>query len=213
VTAEYLRSVVPTTYSVEATSDGHEPLAGLHFSVLSAALKENMTLSTDANGRASFVLPNDSSFVISVPELYQPSGQTRYALLALENSTRNVANVTAAAATTIQVVYATYYQFQVTSQIGNATGSGWYRSGTFAAYFIDETSSGGPLVYQRFSGWTGSFSSEQPSGSTAITSPELITAQWNTDNSLLFEAVGGVIAAAAVMGVFVLRLRRRVQPS
>jgi len=111
VAAEYFRSVVPTTHSAEATSDGHEPLAGLRFSVSSAALRENMTLSTDANGRASLVLPNDSSFLLSVPELYQPSGQTRYALLTLENSTRNVANVAAAAATTIEAVYATYYQF------------------------------------------------------------------------------------------------------
>jgi hypothetical protein len=210
VTAEYFRSVVPTTYSVEATSDGHEPLAGLRFSVSSAALKENMTLRTDANGRASFVLPNDSSFSLSAPELYQPSGQTRYALLALGNSTRSVVNVTAPTATTIEAVYATYYQFQVTSQIGNTTGSGWYRSGTSAAYSIDETSSGGPLVYQRFSGWTGSFSSGQPSGSAVITSPEFITAQWGTDDSLLFAAVGAGLAGAAVIGLFVFKLKKRL---
>jgi hypothetical protein len=209
VTAEYFRSVVPTTYSVQATSDGHEPLAGLRFSVSSAVLKENMTLSTDANGRASFVLPNDSSFSLSVPELYQPTGQTRYVLLTLENSTRSVVNVTAAAATTVEAVYATYYQFQVTSPIGNTTGSGWYRSGTSVAYSIDETSSGGPLVYQRFSGWTGSFSSGQPSGSTVITSPEFITAQWSTDNTLLFAAVGAGLAVAAVVGLFVFRLRKK----
>jgi hypothetical protein len=213
VTAEYFRSVVPTTYSVEATSDGHEPLGGLHFSVSSAALKENMTLSTDAKGRASFVLPNDSSFSLSVPELYQPSGQTRYALLTLENSTRSVVNVTAAAATTIEAVYATYYQFQVTSPIGNTTGSGWYRSGTSAAYSIDETSSGGPLVYQRFSGWTGSFSSGQPSGSKVITSPAFITAQWSTDDSPLFAVVATVLAGAAVAGLFVFKLRRKLAPS
>jgi hypothetical protein len=209
VTAEYFRSVVPTTYSVEATSDGHEPLAGLRFSVSSAALKENMTLSTDANGRASFVLLNDSSFSLSVPELYQPSGQTKYALLTLENSTKGVVNVTAPTATTIEAVYATYYQFQVTSPIGNTTGSGWYRSGTSAAYSVDETSSGGPLVYQRFSGWTGSFSSGQPSGSTVLTSPEFITAQWSADNALLFASIGVALAGAAVAGLFVFRLRRK----
>ena len=212
VTAEYFRSVVPTTYSVEATSDGQEPVAGLRFSVSSAALKENLTLSTDANGRAYFVLPNDSSFSVSVPELCQPSGQTRYALLNLENSTRSAVNVTAAAATTIEAVYATYYQFQVTSPIGNTTGSGWYRSGTSAAYSIDETSSGGPLVYQRFSGWTGSFSSGESSGSAVITAPELITAKWSTDSTLLFAAAGTGLAGAAVVGLYVFRLKKRLPP-
>ena len=212
VTAEYFRSVVPTTYSVEATSDGQEPVAGLRFSVSSAALKENLTLSTGANGRAYFVLPNDSSFSVSVPELCQPSGQTRYALLNLENSTRSAVNVTAAAATTIEAVYATYYQFQVTSPIGNTTGSGWYRSGTSAAYSIDETSSGGPLVYQRFSGWTGSFSSGESSGSAVITAPELITAKWSTDSTLLFAAAGTGLAGAAVVGLFVFRLKKRLPP-
>ena len=213
ITAQYFRSVVPTTYSLLALSDGQEPVAGLRFNVSSAALGENLTLSTDSKGMAHFVLPNASSFMVSVPELYQPSGQTRYSLLGLENSTRNVVNITAPAAITIEAKYATYFQFQVTSPIGSATGSGWYRSGSSAPYSIGETSSGGPLVFQRFAGWTGSFSSNQPSGSATITSPEFITAQWTTDNSLLFAAAGGVIVAAAVIGLFIFRLRKKAPPS
>ena len=166
---------------------------------------ENLTLTTNSQGEADFVLPNASSFAITVPELYQPSGQTRYSLLSFDNSTRNVANMTA---TTIEAVYATYYRFEVASPIGNTTGSGWYRSGSTAVYSVDETSSGGPLVYQRFSGWTGSFSSGQPSGSTVITSPEFITAQWSTDNALLFAAIGVAMAGAAVAGLFVFRLKK-----
>ena len=120
-------------------------------------------------------------------------------------------NVTAAA--TIKATYATYYQFEVTSPIGNTTGSGWYRSGSTATYSVGATSSGGPLVYQRFSGWTGSFSSEQQSGSTVITSPEFITAQWSADNSLLFVAVGTGLAGATVIGLFVFRLKKRATSS
>ena len=97
--------------------------------------------------------------------------------------------------------------------MGNTTGSGWYRSGSTATYSVDETSSGGPLVYQRFSGWTGSFSSGQPSGSTVITSPEFITAQWSADYALLFAAIGVAFAGAAVTGLFVFRLRRERLPS
>ena len=207
ITAQYFRSIVPTTYSLLALSDGQAPVAGLRFNVSDRALGENLTLTTDSQGEANFVLPNASSFAISVPELYQPSGQTRYSLLSLENSTRNVVNVTAA--TTIEATYATYYQFEVTSPIGNTTGSGWYRSGSTATYSVDETSSGGPLVYQRFSGWTGSFSSGRPSGSTVITSPEFITAQWGADNALLFVAIGIALAGAAVAGLFVFRLKRK----
>jgi hypothetical protein len=103
--------------------------------------------------------------------------------------------------------------FEAASPIGNTTGSGWYRSGSTATYTVDETSSGGPLVYQRFSGWTGSFSSEQPTGSTVVTSPESITAQWSTDNSLLFAVVATVLAGAAVAGLFVFRLRKKIASS
>ncbi len=154
VTAQYFRSVVPTAYSLLALSDGQAPVGGLRFNVSSRALGENLALTTDSQGEADFILPNASSFVVSVPELYQPTGQTRCSLLSFDNSTRNVANVTA---TTIEAAYAAYYQFEVASPIGNTTGSGWYRSGLTATYSVDETSSGGPLVFQRFSGWAGSF--------------------------------------------------------
>ncbi|MDE1853262.1 MAG: hypothetical protein KGI38_05895 [Thaumarchaeota archaeon] len=212
ITAQYFKSVVPTTYSLLAMSDGQAPVVGLRFTVSSRVLRANLTLTTDARGKVNFVLPNASSFSISVPELYQPSGQTRYSLLSLGNSTKNVVAVTAAA-TTIEATYATYYQFEVGSPIGNTTGSGWYRSGSTATYSVDETSSGGPLVYQRFSGWSGSFSSGQPSGSTVITSPEFITAQWSADNALLFAAIGVALAGAAVAGLLVFRLRRKPSPS
>jgi hypothetical protein len=213
ITAQYFRSVVPTTYSLLALSGNQAPVAGLRFSVSSRALGENLTLTTDSQGEASFILPNASSFAISVPELYQPSAQTRYSLVGLENSTRNEINVTAATTATIEAVYSTYYLFEAASPIGNTTGSGWYRSGSTATYTVDETSSGGPLVYQRFSGWTGSFSSEQPTGSTVVTSPESITAQWSTDNSLLFAVVATVLAGAAVAGLFVFRLRKKIASS
>ena len=212
IMAQYFRSVVPTTYSLLATSDGQAPVVGLQFTVSSRALGANFTLTTDARGEANFVLPNASSFSVSVPELYQPSGETRYSLVSLENSTRNVLNVTASQATTIQARFATFYQFRVASPIGNTTGSGWYRSGSTATYSVEETSSGGPLVYQRFSGWAGSFSSGQPSGSTVITSPEFITAQWSTDNTFLFAAVVASLAVAALAGLFIFRLRRKSSP-
>ena len=213
MTAQYFRSVVPTAYSVQALSDGQEPVAGLHVSVYSHALGENLSLTTDSRGMAGFVLPNATSFVVSVPPLYQPPGQTRYSLISLENSTKNAVNVTSPHSISIEARYATYYQFQVASPVGNTTGSGWYRSGTTAQYSVDQTSSGGPLVYLRFAGWTGTFASDQPSGSTVITSPEFITAQWNADNTLLFAAVGAGLAVAAVAGLFVFRLKKRTQPS
>ena len=213
VTAQYFKSVVPTAYSVQALSDGQEPVAGLHVSVYSHALGENLSLTTDSRGMAGFVLPNATSFVVSVPPLYQPPGQTRYSLISLENSTKNAVNVTSPSSIAIEARYATFYQFQVATPVGNTTGSGWYRSGTTAEYSIDKTSSGGPLVYLRFAGWTGSFTSDQSSGSTVITSPGFITAQWSTDNTLLFAAVGAGLTVAAAAGLFAFRLKRRTQPS
>ena len=165
-------------------------------------------LVSDQSGVAVFGAFNDSATTITVPKQFQPSGQTRYVFVGIGNSTGRAINVTASAPVNFTARYATYYQLSVVSQIGNTTGSGWYRSGTSATYSIDETSSGGPFVYQRFSGWTGSFSSDQASGSTVITSPESIIAQWGTDSSLLFAALGTGLAVAAVVGLFVFRLKK-----
>jgi hypothetical protein len=145
--------------------------------------------------------------------VFQPPGETRYVFLSLGNSTKDVVSFSAPAAATFNATYATYFQFQVTSPIGTTTGSGWYRDGSAAPYSVSETSSGGPLVFQRFAGWTGSFSSSQPSGSAVITAPESITAQWSTDDTFLFAAAGALVAVGGVIGLFIFRLRRRVQPS
>jgi len=216
ITAQYFRSVVPTKYYLRAVSDGQKPVAGMRFNVSSssALMKENLTLTTDSRGMAGFVLPNASLFTISVPGVFQPSGETKYVFLSLGNSTKNTVRITAPSTTaTFNATYATYYQFQVISPIGSTTGSGWYRDGSAAPYSVSETSSGGPLVFQRFAGWTGSFSSSQPSGSAVITAPESITAQWSTDNTFLFAAAGAVVAVVAVIGLFIFRLRRKAPPS
>jgi hypothetical protein len=197
--------IAPVQYTVRVVSDSG-PLAGVPVNFTYGG--RTTTIDSDQSGVAVFGAFNDSATDISVPEQIQPSGQTRYVFVGLGNSTERAINVTAPAPVNFTASYATYYQFRVVSQIGNTTGSGWYRSGTSAAYSIDETSSEGPLIYQRFSGWIGSFSSDQPSGSTVITSPESITAQWGTDSSLLFAAVGAGLAGAAVIGLLVFRLRK-----
>ncbi|MDG6990003.1 MAG: hypothetical protein JRM99_01125 [Nitrososphaerota archaeon] len=198
--------IAPVQYTVRVVSDSG-PLAGVPVNFTYGG--RTAMLDSDQSGVAVFGTFNDSATDISVPEQIQPSGQTRYVFVGLGNSTERAINVTASAPVNFTASYATYYQFRVVSQIGNTTGSGWYQSGTSASYSIDETSSGGPLIYQRFSGWTGSFSSDQASGSTVITSPEFITAQWNADNTLLFAAVGAGLAVAAVAGLFVFRIKKR----
>ncbi len=202
--------IAPVQYTVRVVSDSG-PLAAVPVNFTHGG--RTAMLDTDQSGVAVFGTFNDSATAVSVPEQIQPSEQTRYVFVGIGNSTGRAVNVTASAPVNLTARYATYYQFRVVSPIGNTTGSGWYRSGTSATYSIDETSSGGPLVYQRFSGWTGSFSSDLTSGSTVITSPGFITAQWSTDSSLLFAAVGAALAGAAVVGLFVFRLRRKFPPS
>ena len=202
--------ITPVTYTVRVVSDSG-PLAGVPVNFTYGG--RTAMLDTDQSGVAVFGTFNDTATAVSVPGQIQPSGQTRYVFVSMGNSTGRAINVTASAPINFTARYATYYQFRVVSPIGNTTGSGWYRSGTPATYSIDETSSGGPLVYQRFTGWSGSFFSEQPSGSTVITSPESITAQWGSDSSLLFATVGATLAGAAVVGLFVFRLRRKAAPS
>ncbi|MDG7025003.1 MAG: hypothetical protein JRN45_10855 [Nitrososphaerota archaeon] len=199
--------IAPVQYTVRVFSDSG-PLAGVPVNFTYGG--RTAMLDSDQSGVAVFGTFNDSATAISVPEQIQPSEQTRYTFVGIGTSTGRAINVTASAPVNFTARYATYYQFRVVSQIGNTTGSGWYRSGTSATYSIDETSSGGPLIYQRFSGWTGSFSSDQASGSTVITSPAFITAQWNTDSSLLLASVGAALAGAAVVGLFIFRLKKRL---
>ncbi len=199
--------IAPVTYTLRVASDSG-PLAGVPVNFTYG--ERTAMVDTDQSGVAVFGTFNDTATTISVPEQIQPSGQMRYVFVSMENSTGRAISVTASGPSNLTARYATYYQFRVVSPIGNTTGSGWYRSGTSATYSIDETSSGGPLVYQRFSGWAGSFSSDLASGSTVITSAETITAQWGTDSSLLFAAVGAVIAGAAVIGLFIFRLKKRL---
>ena len=198
--------IAPVTYTVKVASDSG-PLAEVPVNFTYGG--RTAILDTDGSGVAVFGTFNNTATTISFPEQIQPSGQTRYVFVSMGNSTGRAINVTASAPVNFTARYATYYQFHVVSPIGNTTGSGWYRSGTPATYSIDETSSGGPLVYQRFAGWSGSFFSDQPSGSTVITSPESITARWGSDSGLLFAAVGATLAGAAVVGLFVFRLRRK----
>lgn len=202
--------IAPVMYAVRVLSDSG-PLAEVpvNFTYGGRASIQD----TDQSGTAKFEAFNDTATTVSVPGLLQPSGQTRYVFVGIGNSTERAINVTASAPLTIATRYATYYQFQVASPIGDTTGSGWYRGGTSVVYSIYETSSGGPLVYQRFSGWTGSFSSEQPGGSTVINSPVFITARWSTDSSFLFAVVAVALAGAATAGLFVFRLRRKLAPS
>ncbi|MDE1852759.1 MAG: hypothetical protein KGI38_03305 [Thaumarchaeota archaeon] len=202
--------IAPVAYNVRVVSDSG-PLAGVPVNFTYGG--RTALLDTDQSGVAVFRTSNDTATTISLLALIQPSEETRYVFVSMGNSTGHAINVTASAPINFTARYATYYEFRVESPIGNTTGSGWYRSGTSATYSIDEASSGGPLVYQRFSGWTGSFSSDQASGSTVITSPETITAQWGTDSSLLFAAVGATLAGAAVIGLYVFRLRRKDVPS
>ncbi len=211
IEAQYLRSIVPTTYTLLALGDGGKPIAGMRFNVTGG--RGTLSLKTDSSGEAAFVLPNATSFRIAVLMLYQPSGGTKYNFLGLMNSTKDVANFTSSQGFTISAKYATFYSLEVATPIGQATGAGWYRSGSTASYSISETSSGGPLVYQRFASWTGSITSSQPSSSVLMDSPKSITAKWAEDNSMLFAAAGGAVTAAAILGFFIFRLRKKAAPS
>jgi hypothetical protein len=201
--------IAPVTYTMELVSDSG-PLTGVPVNFTYGG--RTVVLDTGQSGAVVFGAFNDTATAISVPVQIQSTEQTRFVFVSIGNSTGHAVNVTASAPVIFTARYAAYYQFHVVSLIGNTTGSGWYRSGSSATYSIDETSSGGPFVYQRFTGWTGSFSSNQPSGSAVINSPESITAQWSTDNSLLFAAVGAGLAGAAAIGLLVFRLKKRLPP-
>jgi len=102
------------------------------------------------------------------------------------------------------------YFIQVNTPYSNATGAGWYDSGTQATVSIKETSvSLNPLVSKVFSGWTGDATATSRSIVVMMDGPKQLTATWSDNYTNVYIAAGGV-AAVVVAGLsYFIRIRSR----
>jgi len=112
---------------------------------------------------------------------------------------------------TVTASWKTQYFLNVTSQLGQVGGSGWYDAGASATASVTPTrSSAGFLSYNVFSGWTGSASGGNGTITLTMDSPKAIKASWGVDSTQLY-LLTVVLAAAALAAAFVV-MRRRGRP-
>ena len=104
----------------------------------------------------------------------------------------------------LNAVYSRQYLVNITSPIGDTTGSGWYNQGSTITVTVtpDSIPTQGILglfhVRTVFTGWAGDFLSTKNPGFLIADSPKQIHATWGTDYGLLplFFVAGIVIVAA-----------------
>jgi hypothetical protein len=119
---------------------------------------------------------------------------------------------------------AAWYHFQVQSPYSQATGSGWYLSGTIASFSVADTTTPGMGGSYQFTGWTGTgnngYSGTQRSESLTATGPANETANWTfvpDQSQSPFQPLApiawafGILLAAVIVAVvaFVVVLARR----
>jgi hypothetical protein len=100
--------------------------------------------------------------------------------------------------------YETQYQLLIDSPYGDAKGQGYYAAASSAAFSV--TTPWGFPVQQIFVRWEGDYTGTQPQGSITMDKPHVIHAVWSTSYIPL---IAIVVAAAAVVGVFLFWRRRR----
>ena len=156
-----------------------------------------------------------SSHTISVNSTIQ-SGDTRYVFTQWSNGlTSNPLTYTAGQNETLTANYKTQYLLTVQSDYGSTQGSGWYDSGSQAAFSISTTSQpesglmgtlGGTVAFQ---GWSGATNTTNPTGQLTMDGPKTITAVWATNNSQPYMILGGLALVIIIVLAAVVVLMKR----
>jgi|GEM_PF-1081726 len=97
--------------------------------------------------------------------------------------------------------YKTQYYLDVQSEYGNASGSGWYDSGTVASASVSPVV--GTLIRHKFSGWNGDSGDGETTTGIYMDQSKTIVATWKTDCLYLYLLIGGIIFVAAVVTISV----------
>ena len=102
------------------------------------------------------------------------------------------------------------YYLTVTSNYGTVTGLGWYDSGYIANFSVSSTSiPAGFLTYYIFTKWSGDYTGNEYMASIIMNSPKTITAEWITDYSQLYLAIGGVGGLIVIILISIFLIRRK----
>jgi hypothetical protein len=115
---------------------------------------------------------------------------------------------------TIKIQYQKQYYLKVLSDYGNPQGERWYDNGAKATFSVASPIPqagvlgllGGRMV---FKAWTGDASSTSVSASIWMNGPKTVTAEWTTDNTLVYVVIGAIVAVVLIVLIVALLLVRR----
>jgi uncharacterized repeat protein (TIGR02543 family) len=105
--------------------------------------------------------------------------------------------------------YKTQYRLSVDSHYGNATGSGWYDSGSNAA--ISTGTSYGTIIKHTFTGWSGDYTGAEATATITMDKSKTVTANWHSDYLRLYLLVAVIVAVMGGLAAAFMIRRRNTQ--
>src|SRR2546425_1733337 len=105
---------------------------------------------------------------------------------------------------TVTATWTTQYLLMVEAGIGQASGGGWYDSGSTAQFSVLQTNIYAGGKHYRFAGWTGAVGTTAPSAVVTLTRPMTVTATWKEVSFVEEYWWALLIPIAAILGVILL---------
>ena len=183
----------------------------------------NLPVTVDGTSYAGDQLPMvftwdvGSTHTLRVDAITGGGSGVRYVFTQWSDGSKDASrSITATESTNLTATFKTQYLLNITSDLGNPQGSGWYDAGSTATFSVTTpqpetglfSSLGGKTVFQA---WTGDSTANTATATIVMDAPKTVQAQWTTDNSEPYMILGGLCAAVVVVIILAfLMMRRRV---
>ncbi len=176
----------------------------------SVDLKLDGTSVTKLNGSGTFVLElKAGNYRLEVDQIVPYSDDMRYR--AKDNS------IFLSKGGHFAFQYATQYHLQVESDIGKATGTGWYDAGTQAVFSVKDRLPGPTgtdylliswKVTYVFDHWSGDTSSKKSSDSVKMDGPKAVNANWQTERTYDYTVLIILVVTVSITLVTIVLVHR-----
>jgi hypothetical protein len=165
---------------------------------------------TDASGKAEILFYQPGAYEVQIITPYSLNPTTRVSFVQWnDGTTNNQKTIIMDSNKTYSITTKTQYYLSVTSPYGNTLGSGWYDSGSEASFSVSPTTvSAGFLTYNVFKSWSGDYTGTGNAATITMNSPEEIVAQWATDSSQLYLAIGALALVIIIIAILLMRRRK-----
>jgi hypothetical protein len=130
------------------------------------------------------------SHTITVPQLVDPGTGTRYVFTRWDDGYVSITRVITHGSYTAS--YDTEHLLEVISAFGDPQGSGWYKDGASAGFFVTDYVEL-PDTKHYFAGWSGDYTGTSPTGSIYMDRPKTLTASWRHEYLLTLNSAYGTL--------------------